>query len=44
MGLLVQYVSPKEGVHPSKWGTDDIGGVYVWCYSNLMTPMTKATA
>nr|DAK30392.1 MAG TPA: hypothetical protein [Caudoviricetes sp.] len=22
----------KEGVHPSKWGTNGIGGVCVWCY------------
>ena len=33
-----------EGVHPSKRGSNGVGGVCVWGYSNLITPMTKATA
>ena len=33
-----------EGVHPSKRGSNGVGGVCVCGYSNLITPMTKATA
>ena len=35
-----------EGVHPSKRGSNGVGGVCVCVcgYSNLITPMTKATA
>ena len=44
MGGSYMEEASIEGVHPSKRGSNGVGGVCVCGYSNLITPMTKATA